>query len=173
MHIEMKEVFLESVNLSFDIEQARNAGQEEISIDMQSRPINKTDNELNAAVKIIGISKRKIFLFDATYRGIFTFVDVPNELSNDDAMRLSAMCTSKIFPYLREFVADISRRIPGAPLLLPVVLGDEAALLLQARQKHAKQQPISGQLAKKAEKKPASTQKIAANTGTAKKRKKA
>ena len=173
MYAKVEDIFLEEVSVSFNAEKAQTVKRAmKLSFNIQPVSIKKIDEKFHFVLKMLGYSDNDIITFDASYRGIFTFIDMPDTLSEDEHLRFQVICTSKIFPYLRELIADISRRFPGPPIILPAELGDETTLIEQGRKSLAILNQSAEQTNKK-KKKPASIKKTTADEGAAKKKKKA
>lgn len=79
---------------------------------------NKSKNELEVILGVVYNQKNTPFSFKALCRGIFKLSENP---SKDELERLSNInCPAIIFPFLRETIADITRRAGFPSLYLPV-----------------------------------------------------
>lgn len=73
--------------------------------------------DLHLLVSISSDSENQPFRFSVTYEGAFAFEDIP---ARDELERIANIsCASMIFPYAREYIADMTRRAGLHPLNLP------------------------------------------------------
>lgn len=94
--------------------------EKDASIEMQHSIEIKHENDdkiLSVLVTVSSNSEKQPFRFTVSCQGVFTFEKIPEK----DALERIAQinCASIIFPYLRESVADLTRRANIAPLNMP------------------------------------------------------
>ncbi len=88
-----------------------------ITIDHAWQELN---NSINLALTVNVSGDNSPFSLDVTMGGIFTFKNALSEKDQIDHVA-EINCASILFPFLREVVADLTRRAGYAPLLLPPV----------------------------------------------------
>lgn len=72
------------------------------------------DNILNVLVSLSSNSEKQPFQFTVAWEGIFTFEKMPEKENIERIAQIN--CASIIFPYIRESVADLTRKASIAPL---------------------------------------------------------
>lgn len=77
----------------------------------------KDKNQLRVEVGFSFGDKKSPFIFNVKLAGLFEF---DRDISNDDLDQVANVnCAAMLFPFVRETVADITRRSGFPPLLLP------------------------------------------------------
>lgn len=97
--------------------------QEEIAIDTRitiDHAWQESNNSINLALTVNVSGENSPFSLDVTMGGIFTFKTALSEKDQIDHVA-EINCASILFPFLRETVADLTRRAGFTPLLLPPV----------------------------------------------------
>ena len=133
MHVELNAIMLTGLGVSADIEKLRATAVtgESIRMNIESSLRFPRPGYVECVVTVESDSTTNAMKFKCSYTGEFTLT-AENELADEDRVKISASCTAKIFPYVRELVADITRRVPlTAPITLNPSLGDELALMRQ------------------------------------------
>lgn len=95
------------------------------------------DKILNVLVSISSNSDKQPFHFTVAWEGMFAFQKMPEK----DALERIAQinCASIIFPYLRESIADLTRRASIAPLNINPT---NFVALFEEKHKAATQKPV-------------------------------
>lgn len=144
MRVVLQSIVLTGLGATADTEKLEKnaASGENIQMSIGSTLRFPSENRIDCYVTMESSSTSEAIRLRCTYKGSFSF-STDKELSDDDQGRISAMCTAKMFPYLRELVADVTRRLPlASPIILHPSLGDEEALLGQV--KVQAQEPVDG-----------------------------
>lgn len=97
--------------------------QEEISIDTRitiKHAWQESNSSINLALTVNVSGDNSPFSLDVSMGGIFTFKTALSEKDQIDHVA-EINCASILFPFLREVVADLTRRGGFTPLLLPPV----------------------------------------------------
>jgi preprotein translocase subunit SecB len=84
------------------------------SIEIEHKSI---DNILGVVVRFYSDSEKQPFRFSVAWEGAFVFEKLPPKESLERIAHIN--CASIIFPYVRESIADLTRRASIAPLNLP------------------------------------------------------
>jgi len=133
MHVELTNVALVGVGARADLQKmsAQGMSAENIKMNISTSLLFPRPGHVECMVTLESESSSDAVRLKATYQGSFT-LSTDRELVDEDQRAISAACTAKIFPYLREFIADVTRRLPlTSPLVLSPALGDEKALIEQ------------------------------------------
>jgi preprotein translocase subunit SecB len=107
---------------NFTINQQVNP-QEEIAIDSRitiDHAWQESNSSINLALTVNVSGDNAPFSLDVTMGGIFKFKTALSEKDQIDHVA-EINCASILFPFLREVVADLTRRAGFTPLLLPPV----------------------------------------------------
>lgn len=75
------------------------------------------DNILNVVVRFFSDSENQPFRFSVAWEGKFVFDAMPSQEKLERIAHIN--CASIIFPYVRESIADLTRRASITPLNLP------------------------------------------------------
>lgn len=132
MHVELINVSLVGLGAQVDVSKVRDGSLpgEDIKMSIDASLAFPGENRIECAVTVETASESAIRL-KVTYLGTFR-LHAESGLADEDQARISAACTSKLFPYIRETVADVSRRMPIAQYIsLHPSLGDEQSMLQQ------------------------------------------
>ena len=133
MHVELISAVLIGLGVRADIEKAREMGLagENIKMNIGSTLIFPRPGYVECMVNVESDPGFDALRLKFTYLGGFTLT-TEGELVDDDQVKISAACTAKLFPYIRELIADVTRRLPlTSPLVLNPAIGDEKVLLRQ------------------------------------------
>lgn len=133
MRVELNSVVLTGLGATADSEKlkANAVSGENIRMGISSNLRFPEARRVECLVTVESSSDSEAVKLRCTYLGDFTIVS-DSEITDGDQMKISAMCTAKIFPYIKELIADITRRLPlNSPLYLHPSLGDEEILLRQ------------------------------------------
>ena len=140
MRVELQNIVLIGLGTTVDMEklQARAESGENIGMNISSNLLFPEPGRVECRVTLETGPEAEAIRLRCTYQGTFAFVaeneEVERELIENEQTRISAVCTAKMFPYLRELIVDVTRRLPmAAPIMLHPALGDENALLNQAQ----------------------------------------
>lgn len=68
----------------------------------------KKDKMVNVIVSIVSDKKTQLFTFNIATAGVFNFNKLPQKQELEKVARIN--CASIIFPYIRESLADLTRR---------------------------------------------------------------
>lgn len=131
MHIVLNNVFLVGAGATFDPTslQSAEAATEQAKTSINANLRFVQDGIVECVVTSEITANSNAMRIKNTYLGVFSY-DMEGVSVEDKQRELSAKCASMMFPYIREFVADISRRLPvKAPVFLSPALGDERFLL--------------------------------------------
>lgn len=132
MHVELINVSLVGLGAQVDVSKVRDGSLpgEDIKMSIDASLAFPGENRIDCVVTVETASESAIRM-KVTYLGIFR-LHTEKVLADEDQNRISAACTSKLFPYIREAVADVSRRMPIAQhISLHPSLGDEQSMLQQ------------------------------------------
>ena len=77
----------------------------------------QTDKILHVYVSVSSDSENQPFRFSVACEGSFAFEEIPLKEALDRIAHIN--CASIIFPYVRELIADLTRRASMTPLNLP------------------------------------------------------
>ena len=80
----------------------------EISISYKEK--NRT---VKVAISVISVNKKQPFILDTTVMGTFNFLKIPAKKDLDKIVRVN--CAAIMFPYVREIIADLTRRADIPP----------------------------------------------------------
>jgi preprotein translocase subunit SecB len=95
-----------------------------------------TEKGLNVVISVASDSENQPFRFSVACEGVFAFEEMP---AKEDLERIAHIhCASLIFPYVREFVADLTRRAGMPPLHLPPF---NFVAVYEEKQKAASEEP--------------------------------
>jgi len=78
---------------------------------------NKIKNGIRIVVSVFSDSEKQPFRFSASWEGLFTFDKMPSNTELDRIAQIN--CAAIVFPYVRESVADLTRRANMPPVNLP------------------------------------------------------
>jgi preprotein translocase subunit SecB len=78
---------------------------------------NQSEKTLHLLLSVSSDSENQPFRFSVAYEGIFTFENIPGKEELERIAHIN--CASIIFPYAREYIADMTRRAGLQPLNLP------------------------------------------------------
>ena len=82
-----------------------------------STEINISHKEENKIVKVTisvtSVNKKQPFVLDTTVMGIFNFLKIPTKKDLDKIVHVN--CAAIMFPYVREIIADLTRRADIPP----------------------------------------------------------
>jgi preprotein translocase subunit SecB len=82
-----------------------------------STEINISHKEQNKTVKVIisvsSVNKKQPFVLDTTVMGTFNFLKLPTKKDLDKIVHVN--CAAIMFPYVREIIADLTRRADIPP----------------------------------------------------------
>jgi preprotein translocase subunit SecB len=77
-----------------------------------STEISISHKEQNRTVKVtisvISVNKKQPFILDTTVMGTFNFLKIPSKKDLDKIVHVN--CAAIMFPYVREIIADLTRR---------------------------------------------------------------
>jgi preprotein translocase subunit SecB len=73
----------------------------------------KKDKTVNVTVSVDSANEKQPFIFNVAVMGIFKFSKLPKKRELEKIVRIN--CASIIFPYVREMIADLTRRASIAP----------------------------------------------------------
>jgi len=76
----------------------------------------QTDKVLQVLVSVSSDAENQPFRFSVAWEGSFTFEEMPPKEELDRIIHIN--CASIIYPYVRESIADLTRRAGRAPLNL-------------------------------------------------------
>ena len=133
MHVELQHIALIGLGTTVDPEKlaTNSPAAEKISMNISSNLRFPEPNRVECLVTMASSSEIEAIRFQCTYQGVFSLSVDPEQFESEQS-NISAMCTAKIFPYIKELVADVTRRLPmTAPIILSPALGNETALLSQ------------------------------------------
>jgi len=140
MRVELQNIVLIGLGTTVDMEklQAKAESGENIGMNINSILLFPEPGRVECRVTLETGPEAEAIRLRCTYQGTFSLFpdadEIERELIENEQTKISAMCTAKMFPYLRELVVDVTRRLPmAAPIALHPALGDENALLNQAR----------------------------------------
>lgn len=74
-------------------------------------------NNLHLLLSVSSDAEQQPFRFSVTYEGVFAFENIPGKEELERIAHIN--CASIIFPYVRENIADMTRRAGLQPLNLP------------------------------------------------------
>jgi preprotein translocase subunit SecB len=77
----------------------------------------QADKKLQLLLSVSSNSEKQPFRFSVVYEGIFTFEKIPKKNELERIAKVN--CAAIIFPYAREYIAEITRRAGLQPLNLP------------------------------------------------------
>lgn len=77
------------------------------------------DDTLHVIVSFSSDSEKQPFRFAVTWEGFFRFAEVPSKAVINRVANIN--CAAIIFPYIRESVADLTRRANIPPLHVPPI----------------------------------------------------
>ena len=124
MLMQLKKVHVDSIY--FEKNKDFNPEDEHIGIEYNIFIKNRFDDskcvltvELGVKTDPIDDSYQAPFAFDVTMHGDFLFKEVPDEKTLKQFGDIN--CPAIVFPYIREVIADITRRSGFSPLHLPAV----------------------------------------------------
>jgi len=103
-----------SINHAYTWEDGKSV---ELSHNMEIKHEQTTDNEVRVLVSVSSDSDPQPFRFSVVWEGAFVFEEKPLPEELDRIARIN--CASIIFAYVRESVADLTRRANIPPLNLP------------------------------------------------------
>lgn len=133
MHVELQNIALIGLGTTVDLEKlaANSSAAEHIAMNISSNLRFPEPDRVECLVTMASRSEIEAIRFQCTYQGVFSLSVDPEQFESEQS-NISAMCTAKMFPYIKELVADITRRLPmTAPITLSPALGNETALLSQ------------------------------------------
>ena len=77
----------------------------------------RSEKNIFLLLSVVSDSEKQPFRFSVTYEGIFSFENIPEKEELERIAHIN--CASIIFPYIRENIADMTRRAGLQPLNLP------------------------------------------------------
>ena len=138
MHVELTSIILTGLGATANIEklQANALSGENIRMNIGSVLRFPRPGYVECVVTAESTSDSDAVRLGCSYTGGFNVPENTDIITGESQLRISAACTAKIFPYIKELIADVTRRLPlTSPIQLSPTLGDEEALLQQmARQ---------------------------------------
>lgn len=134
MHVELRNVALVGAGARADLKKMAGKAlpSEDIKMSIAASLAFPRPGHVECMVNVESESDEEAAIrLKVTYQGSFT-LSTEKELVEEDQREISAACTAKLFPYIREFIADLTRRLPlTSPIILHPSLGDEKTLLKQ------------------------------------------
>ena len=133
MRLELTGIVMTGLGVSTNLEKLReNAlSGENIKMSIDSVLRFSRPEYVECVVTVESASDSDAIRLKCSYTGSFA-VDAGAAVKSDEHITISAACTAKIFPYIRELIADVTRRLPlAAPIILDPALADEKKLLEQ------------------------------------------
>jgi len=121
--MQIKNIMITSVNFSVNID-FKSDEKTNFSFNVSVSSGNEKENKLINAVVVVNTPTKEEaenlpFYFSVTGRGIFSFSEDLTEKEFDLFQNIN--CPAIVFPYIRELVADLTRRSSFPPLHLPPV----------------------------------------------------
>lgn len=131
MNIFLKETYL--VHVFMDIQSTGIKSKDGLSLSLQMMSKGSPE-QLTARIKASLLDEDETEILVVIYEAIFESDEAFTEIVNSE---ISPLCIAKVFPYIREAIADISRRMPlKSPLRLDVSIAENMQLDYQ-KKKHA------------------------------------
>ncbi len=133
MYVELNDIILVGLGVRVDMDKLREASGsgETIKMSISSSLLFPEDDRVECVVTAESDPASESLRLRCSYRGSFTLV-TEEPLPESDRVKVSAACTAKMFPYIRELLADVTRRLPiSAPVILHPSMGEERALMRQ------------------------------------------
>lgn len=132
MHVELIHVALVGIGAWVDMARIKDSplSGEDIKMSIDAS-LSFPEQDIVECLTNVETASESTLRLKVTYHGAFRLASETG-LRDADQAKISAACTARLFPYIRETIADVSRRLPiAAPITLHPSLGDEHVVLRQ------------------------------------------